>query len=100
MRRQLKCKRAAARCTPTAAGPQPPARADLGPDGAIEYTRARSRRSTSGSTMADQELDARGLSCPLPILKTKKALNAMQSGQTLRVLATDPGCNLDFHAFA
>ena len=38
---------------------------------------------------ADVEVDARGLNCPLPILKAKKALNAMQSGQTLRVLATD-----------
>ncbi|HEX7045372.1 MAG TPA: sulfurtransferase TusA family protein [Burkholderiales bacterium] len=50
--------------------------------------------------MADQELDVRGLSCPLPILKTKKALNSMQSGQTIRVLATDPGSMLDFKAFA
>lgn len=50
--------------------------------------------------MADQELDVRGLNCPLPILKTKKALNAMASGQTIRVLATDPGSTLDFKAFA
>lgn len=50
--------------------------------------------------MADQELDVRGLNCPLPILKTKKALNAMQSGQTVHVLATDPGSILDFKAFA
>lgn len=50
--------------------------------------------------MADQELDVRGLNCPLPILKTKKALNTMQSGQTIQVLATDPGSMLDFKAFA
>lgn len=50
--------------------------------------------------MADQELDVRGLNCPLPILKTKKALNSMTSGQTLRVFATDRGAKLDFKAFA
>ena len=50
--------------------------------------------------MADQELDVRGLNCPLPILKTKKALNTMQSGETIHVLATDPGSVLDFKAFA
>jgi tRNA 2-thiouridine synthesizing protein A len=50
--------------------------------------------------MADQELDLRGLNCPLPILKTKKALNTMTSGQTVQVLATDPGSMLDFKAFA
>jgi tRNA 2-thiouridine synthesizing protein A len=50
--------------------------------------------------MADQELDVRGLNCPLPILKTKKTLNTMQPGQTVRVLATDPASMLDFKAFA
>lgn len=48
---------------------------------------------------ADRELDARGLNCPLPILRTKKALNELQSGQVLRVLATDPGSVRDFQAF-
>ncbi len=48
----------------------------------------------------DKELDARGLNCPLPILRTKKALNSMTSGQVLRVLATDPGSVRDFQAFA
>ena len=48
----------------------------------------------------DKELDARGLNCPLPILKAKKALADMQSGQTLRVLATDAGSVRDFQAFA
>ena len=49
---------------------------------------------------ADIEVDARGLNCPLPILKAKKALNAMQSGQTLRVVSTDAGSVRDFQAFA
>jgi tRNA 2-thiouridine synthesizing protein A len=48
----------------------------------------------------DKDLDARGLNCPLPILRTKKALSDMQSGQVLRVLATDPGAVKDFQAFA
>jgi tRNA 2-thiouridine synthesizing protein A len=48
----------------------------------------------------DKDLDARGLNCPLPILRTKKALTAMESGQTLRILATDPGSVKDFQAFA
>ena len=48
----------------------------------------------------DKELDARGLSCPLPILRTKKALSEMLSGQILRVVATDPGSIRDFQAFA
>ena len=49
---------------------------------------------------ADKELDARGLNCPLPILKAKKALADMLSGQTLRVVATDAGSVRDFQAFA
>ena len=48
----------------------------------------------------DKELDARGLNCPLPILRTKKALAEMQSGQVLKVMATDPGSVKDFAAFA
>ena len=48
----------------------------------------------------DKELDARGLNCPLPILRTKKALAEMTSGELLHVLATDPGAVKDFHAFA
>lgn len=48
----------------------------------------------------DQELDTRGLNCPLPILKAKKALTTMASGQLLRVTATDPGSMRDFAAFA
>ena len=47
-----------------------------------------------------KELDARGLNCPLPILKAKKALSDMHSGEILKVLATDPGSVRDFQAFA
>ncbi len=49
---------------------------------------------------ADREVDARGLNCPLPILRTKKALNDMVGGQVLRILATDPAAVRDFQAFA
>ncbi|TDQ40530.1 sulfurtransferase TusA family protein [Tepidicella xavieri] len=48
----------------------------------------------------DRELDARGLNCPLPILKAKKALAEMSSGQVLKVIATDAGSVRDFQAFA
>ena len=48
----------------------------------------------------DKELDARGLNCPLPILRTKKALADMASGQVLKVLATDPGAVKDFQSFS
>ena len=47
-----------------------------------------------------KELDARGLHCPLPILKAKKALAELQSGEVLRIMATDPGSVRDFQAFA
>ncbi|GAB2883966.1 sulfurtransferase TusA family protein [Uliginosibacterium flavum] len=49
---------------------------------------------------SDTELDVRGLKCPLPILRTKKALAGMASGQVLKVLATDPSAVKDFDAFA
>ena len=49
---------------------------------------------------ADRQLDVQGLNCPLPILRTKKALAEMTSGELLHVLATDPGAVKDFHAFA
>ena len=48
----------------------------------------------------DQQLDARGLNCPLPILRAKKTLNAMTGGQILKIMATDPGSVKDFEAFA
>ena len=47
----------------------------------------------------DQELDAKGLKCPLPILRTKKLLSAMASGAVLHILTTDPGSVRDFQAF-
>ncbi len=49
---------------------------------------------------AHKEVDARGLNCPLPILKAKKALGDMSSGQVLKVVSTDPGSMRDFQAFA
>ena len=49
--------------------------------------------------MADETLDAKGLNCPLPILKVKKSLKGMNDGQTLEVLSTDPGSIADFQAF-
>ena len=48
----------------------------------------------------DQELDASGLNCPLPILRAKKTLNGMDVGQILHIIATDPGSVKDFDAFA
>ncbi|WP_025769937.1 sulfurtransferase TusA family protein [Thioalkalivibrio sp. HK1] len=47
-----------------------------------------------------QELDATGLNCPLPILRAKKALGKMQSGEILKIIATDPGSVKDFEAFS
>ncbi len=51
------------------------------------------------NTQATQSLDARGLNCPLPILRAKKALTAMGSGETLAILSTDPGSVKDMQAF-
>lgn len=48
---------------------------------------------------ADQELDCRNLNCPLPILKTKKAVDALQAGQVLKLIATDPGSVKDIGAW-
>jgi tRNA 2-thiouridine synthesizing protein A len=48
----------------------------------------------------DKELDARGLNCPLPILRAKKSLAEVASGQVLKILSTDPGSVKDFAAFA
>ena len=47
----------------------------------------------------DMELDARGLNCPLPILRARKSINSMAAGQVLRIIATDPGSVKDFEAF-
>ena len=54
----------------------------------------------SDEIKADQVLDCSGLSCPQPILKTKKAIKAMASGQILMVTSTDPGTNKDMTSFA
>ena len=51
-------------------------------------------------SMADQILDTKGLNCPLPILKAKKAMTALAAGQTLEILATDPGAVKDFQAYS
>lgn len=50
--------------------------------------------------LADTEVDATGLRCPMPLLKAKRALNGMQSGQVLRVLSTDAGSARDFAVFS
>ena len=51
------------------------------------------------NTSATQSLDARGMNCPLPILRTKKALSAMSTGETLAITSTDPGSLKDMQAF-
>ena len=51
-------------------------------------------------TAFDHELDARGLNCPIPILRTKKFLTTMETGEIVRIMATDPGSVKDFEAFA
>ena len=51
------------------------------------------------SIVADKEIDTRGLNCPLPILRAKKALSDLTHGQVLKVVSTDPGSNRDFQAF-
>ncbi|MEY4505696.1 MAG: hypothetical protein RL297_274 [Pseudomonadota bacterium] len=67
------------------------------PPGVIKHTGSEGNTATMH---IDKELDARGLNCPLPILKAKKALADMSSGQLLKVIATDAGANRDFQAFA
>jgi tRNA 2-thiouridine synthesizing protein A len=51
-------------------------------------------------TSFDHQLDARGLNCPIPILRTKKLLTTMETGEIVRIMATDPGSVKDFKAFA
>lgn len=50
--------------------------------------------------MASETVDAKGLNCPMPVLRAKKALKKLSSGDTLEVLATDPGAVADFEAFS
>ena len=69
----------------------------------ISYGRLPTLASSDGDlsmTDYDQELDACGLNCPLPILRAKKALTKMGSGEVLRIIATDPGSVKDFEAFS
>jgi tRNA 2-thiouridine synthesizing protein A len=54
---------------------------------------------SDAAAVPDQELDARGLNCPLPVLKTKVLLGRMEPGQVLRVTATDPHATIDFEAY-
>jgi tRNA 2-thiouridine synthesizing protein A len=56
-------------------------------------------KESSTEINADQHLDAKGLNCPLPVLKAKVALNKMQAGQILHVEATDPHATIDFEAY-
>lgn len=67
----------------------------------MEEVKAGARSAGDDEVVGDYavDLDVRGLNCPLPILRTKKALAAMQSGQQIRVRATDPGSVIDFPAF-
>ncbi|MBU3725364.1 MAG: sulfurtransferase TusA family protein [Burkholderiaceae bacterium] len=58
-----------------------------------------SESSVPAGLVADRTLDARGLNCPMPILKAKKTLNEMTAGSLLKVLATDPGAVRDFEYF-
>jgi tRNA 2-thiouridine synthesizing protein A len=67
--------------------------------GLIEFSILSQPKQEIAMSNTAQELDARGLNCPLPILRAKKALNGLQPGQTLRVRATDPGAVKDFDAF-
>jgi len=55
---------------------------------------------TDATTEFNQELDARNLNCPLPILRAKKALNNLATGEVLKIVATDPGAVKDFESFA
>jgi len=59
-----------------------------------------SEQGADAEPAVDREVDARGLNCPLPILRAKKALNDLRSGQLLKVIATDPSAKRDFEAFA
>jgi tRNA 2-thiouridine synthesizing protein A len=54
---------------------------------------------TQGIVMATETLDAKGLNCPMPIMKAKKAMKALSAGDTLAIEATDPGAVKDFEAF-
>ena len=65
----------------------------------MEYCIYRSTDHHMNNVTFNKDLDVKGLNCPLPILRAKKALTDMESGQVLRVVATDPGAVKDFAAF-
>ncbi|MCC6201578.1 MAG: peptide-methionine (R)-S-oxide reductase MsrB [Gammaproteobacteria bacterium] len=67
---------------------------------ALRFEPAVSSTATAGTASSDRELDTSGLNCPLPILKAKRELLSMAAGETLHVIATDPGALADFRAFA
>ena len=67
------------------------------PTGLLYSNTTQTRRTTM--TQFNQELDASGLNCPLPILRAKKSLAAMNSGEVLHIIATDPGSVKDFESF-
>jgi tRNA 2-thiouridine synthesizing protein A len=68
--------------------------------GLCEFCASRDCLTETSEMNFDKEYDASGLACPLPIVKTKKALSDMASGQVLRVISTDPGSVCDMAAFA
>jgi tRNA 2-thiouridine synthesizing protein A len=69
------------------------------PAGLTEFSRLPQPKQEIAMSNTAQELDARGLNCPLPILRARKALNGLEHGQILRIRATDPGAVKDFDAF-
>jgi tRNA 2-thiouridine synthesizing protein A len=72
----------------------------VGLTGAVTMNASENGATGESAPAYQREVDARGLNCPLPILRTKKALNDMTAGQVLRILATDPSSVRDFEAFA
>lgn len=66
----------------------------------VQYNRLKFYQNEQRNMMPDKMLDARNLNCPLPILKTKRAIDGLEIGGILEVLATDPGSLDDFRAFA
>jgi len=68
-------------------------------DGRVSRISALTNIEETSMSDFNEELDARGLNCPLPILRAKKAINGLEDGQVLKIIATDPGSVKDFEAF-
>jgi len=68
-------------------------------DGRVSRVSALTNIEETSMSDFNEELDARGLNCPLPILRAKKAINGLEDGQVLKIIATDPGSVKDFEAF-